>query len=36
VLENGTPARFSLPEGTGVSDHWPLVATIQSTKNNGL
>jgi endonuclease/exonuclease/phosphatase family metal-dependent hydrolase len=36
VLENGTPARFSLPEGTGVSDHWPLVATIQSTKNNAL
>jgi len=36
VLENGIPARFSLPEGSGVSDHWPLVATIQSTKNNGL
>ena len=36
VLENGAPARFSLPEGTGVSDHWPLVATIQSTRNNGL
>ncbi len=30
VLENGAPARFSLPEGSGVSDHWPLVATIQS------
>jgi endonuclease/exonuclease/phosphatase family metal-dependent hydrolase len=36
VLENGTPARFSLPEGSGVSDHWPLVATIQSTRNKGL
>jgi len=36
VLENGTPARFSLPEGTGVSDHWPLVVTIQSPKNNAL
>ena len=30
VLENGTPARFQLPEGTGVSDHWPLVMTIES------
>ncbi len=36
VLENGAPARFSLPEGSGVSDHWPLVATIQSIRNNAL
>lgn len=28
--ENGTPARFSLPDGSGVSDHWPLVVTIES------
>jgi len=36
VLENGIPARFSLPEGSGVSDHWPLVATIESIENNAL
>ena len=30
VLADGTPARFQLPEGTGVSDHWPLVMTIES------
>ncbi len=30
VLEDGTPAQFQLPEGTGVSDHWPMVMTIQS------
>ncbi len=29
VREDGTPARFSLPEGTGVSDHWPLVMNIE-------
>jgi len=28
VLDDGTPARFSVPEGTGVSDHWPVVVTI--------
>jgi len=28
VRDNGTPARFNLPEGTGVSDHWPVVMTI--------
>lgn len=28
VRDNGTPARFNLPEGTGVSDHWPIVITI--------
>ena len=29
VLEDGTPARFQLPDGTGVSDHWPLVIAIE-------
>lgn len=29
VLEDGTPARFQLPAGTGVSDHWPLVLSIE-------
>jgi endonuclease/exonuclease/phosphatase family metal-dependent hydrolase len=27
---DGTPRRFELPEGTGVSDHWPVVLTIES------
>jgi endonuclease/exonuclease/phosphatase family metal-dependent hydrolase len=30
VRDDGTPARFQLPEGTGVSDHFPLVMTIES------
>jgi endonuclease/exonuclease/phosphatase family metal-dependent hydrolase len=25
----GVPARFALPEGRGVSDHWPLVVAIE-------
>ena len=29
VRDNGTPARFTLPDGTGVSDHWPVVMTIE-------
>lgn len=29
LRENGTPARFELPEGSGVSDHWPIVFTIE-------
>jgi len=29
VRENGTPARFQLPDGSGVSDHWPLVMSIK-------
>jgi endonuclease/exonuclease/phosphatase family metal-dependent hydrolase len=29
VREDGTPARFELPEGTGVSDHWPLAVTLE-------
>lgn len=30
--ENGTPERFRSDSGTGVSDHWPIVATIQLTE----
>ena len=29
VTEQGTPKRFSLPEATGLSDHWPLVMVIE-------
>ena len=32
VSENATPLRFRSDTGTGVSDHWPLVATIELTK----
>lgn len=32
VTSAGTPARFRLAEGTGVSDHWPLVVTLQATR----
>ncbi len=27
---DGTPRRFEMPAGNGVSDHWPLVAGIES------
>jgi len=30
VRDDGTPRRFSLPDGSGVSDHWPVVITIES------
>lgn len=30
VTPEGTPRRFSLPDGEGVSDHWPLVMIIES------
>ncbi len=30
VAEGGTPARFEIDEGTGVSDHWPLIVSIES------
>ncbi|HUF19341.1 MAG TPA: endonuclease/exonuclease/phosphatase family protein [Burkholderiales bacterium] len=30
VREDGTPARFAMPEGSGVSDHWPLHFTIET------
>jgi endonuclease/exonuclease/phosphatase family metal-dependent hydrolase len=26
---DGTPWRFEMPDGTGVSDHWPVVAVIE-------
>ena len=29
LRDNGTPARFTLPEAEGVSDHWPLHFTIE-------
>lgn len=29
--ENGTPERFRSEAGTGVSDHWPVVATVELT-----
>lgn len=32
VSKNGTPARFSRENGTGVSDHWPMIATIELTE----
>ena len=32
VSENSTPERFSSTKGTGVSDHWPMVATIELTE----
>ena len=32
VSVNGTPERFRSNEGTGVSDHWPLIATIELTE----
>ncbi|MEX2122858.1 MAG: endonuclease/exonuclease/phosphatase family protein [Woeseia sp.] len=30
VQASGTPARFALPEGSGVSDHWPLHFSIET------
>jgi endonuclease/exonuclease/phosphatase family metal-dependent hydrolase len=29
VRRNGTPASFQLPQVRGVSDHWPVVVTIE-------
>ena len=29
VRNDGTPKRFSLPSGTGVSDHWPMTVSIE-------
>jgi endonuclease/exonuclease/phosphatase family metal-dependent hydrolase len=29
ITAEKTPARFTLPGGTGLSDHWPLVAVIE-------
>lgn len=36
VSENGTPERFRSAQSTGVSDHWPLVASFELNKNNSL
>lgn len=30
VRPDGTPRRFEMPDGKGVSDHWPLVITIET------
>lgn len=30
VRKDGTPARFEPASGSGVSDHWPLVASLES------
>ena len=30
VRRDGTPWRFEMPAGSGVSDHWPLIVTIES------
>jgi hypothetical protein len=30
--ENGGPRRFNSESGTGVSDHWPMIATIELTE----
>jgi hypothetical protein len=32
VGTNGTPVQFRSENGTGVSDHWPMIATIEITK----
>lgn len=32
VTENATPQRFRSDTGTGVSDHWPLIASIKFVK----
>jgi hypothetical protein len=29
VRPDGTPWRFEMPSGAGVSDHWPVVAVIE-------
>ena len=28
ATENNTPKRFTLPQGSGVSDYWPLVLLV--------
>jgi endonuclease/exonuclease/phosphatase family metal-dependent hydrolase len=32
VNKDGTPGRYSAADRTGVSDHWPLVATIEPSE----
>jgi hypothetical protein len=29
VNESGRPDRFNVENGTGVSDHWPITASIE-------
>ena len=36
VREDGTPRRFDLQTGLGVSDHWPVVLAIEPNRNNAL
>lgn len=30
IRPDGTPARFEMPGGSGVSDHWPVAITIET------
>ena len=30
TTENNTPKRFALPKASGVSDHWPLVLSVET------
>ncbi len=32
VTPQGTPRRHDSAAGTGVSDHWPIIATIEVTQ----
>lgn len=32
-VHGSTPARFELPDGSGVSDHWPLLFSIELKQN---
>ena len=32
VTEDGTPARFDLDRGAGVSDHWPMALVLEPTE----
>ncbi|MDH3621467.1 MAG: endonuclease/exonuclease/phosphatase family protein [Gammaproteobacteria bacterium] len=32
VSRDGTPERFRSARGTGVSDHWPMIATLELTQ----
>ena len=36
IRPNGTPRRFSREPLAGVSDHWPLVVTLENIKNKSL
>ncbi len=30
LMPDGTPRRFNIPDGTGLSDHWPVVIRLES------